>query len=182
MSSKGHTSILRCSNRADYRECTPALCSLSDYTCENHELKRVGSCKARFEVKWQDRKGFALFSRQPIASGALVIELVGGIIDNVKCNARKAQIFQHPSAPAAGAPHYFFAQLYTKPDFVIDHSKKSNLCRFVNHSCEPNSNLRQERRPLGPKDGPKDLQISFTPRNLCPDGHQKGISLLKLLS
>lgn len=66
--------------------------------------------------------GLGLFASEPIAPRKRIIEYVGQLITNEEVERRSGK--------------YFFG-VNTK--WSIDGSARSNLARYINHSCSPNS-------------------------------------------
>jgi SET domain-containing protein len=66
--------------------------------------------------------GLGLFALQPIAKGTRIIEYTGPLIPNEEVDKRRGR--------------YFFG-VNTK--WTIDGSPRSNLARYINHSCKPNA-------------------------------------------
>ena len=66
--------------------------------------------------------GLGLFALQPIAKGTRIIEYTGPLIPNEEVDKRRGR--------------YFFG-VNTK--WTIDGSPRSNVARYINHSCKPNA-------------------------------------------
>ncbi|MDX6498078.1 MAG: uncharacterized protein QOG23_1338 [Blastocatellia bacterium] len=66
--------------------------------------------------------GLGLFAVQPIAKGTRIIEYMGPLIPNEEVDKRRGK--------------YFFG-VNTK--WTIDGSPRSNVARYINHSCKPNA-------------------------------------------
>lgn len=66
--------------------------------------------------------GLGLFTLEPIAAGKRIIEYVGPIVTSEEVDRRGGK--------------YFFE---IDENFSIDGSPRSNLARYINHSCEPNA-------------------------------------------
>ena len=78
------------------------------------------------EVKYKVKKsnaGLGLFATEPIKKGTWIIEYVGKVL-----NGRKV-IEEYPENK------YLFE---TSAVRMIDGSSRSNIARYVNHSCKPN--------------------------------------------
>ena len=72
--------------------------------------------------------GLGLFTLQPISSGKKIIEYVGSIITNEEANKKGGK--------------YLF-ELDDK--YTIDGSSRSNIARYINHSCRPNAKAFSSR-------------------------------------
>ncbi|MDX6559539.1 MAG: uncharacterized protein QOF72_2588, partial [Blastocatellia bacterium] len=68
------------------------------------------------------RTGLGLFAVEPIAKGTRIIEYTGPRITNEEFERREGK--------------YFFG-LNSK--WTIDGSPRSNIARYINHSCRPNA-------------------------------------------
>jgi SET domain-containing protein len=68
------------------------------------------------------RSGLGLFAVEPIAKGERIIEYTGPLIPNEEVDRRRGK--------------YFFG-VNTK--WSIDGSPRSNIARYINHSCRPNA-------------------------------------------
>ena len=75
----------------------------------------------RYVVK-RTNTGLGLFAVQPIAKGTRIIEYKGPLIPNEDVDKRRGK--------------YFFG-VNTK--WTIDGSPRSNVARYINHSCKPNA-------------------------------------------
>lgn len=74
-------------------------------------------------------KGCGLFCLEPLKSGQFIIEYVGEVLDEDKCNERLNQY--------RDSPHFYLLTLTSHS--TIDATQKGNLSRFINHSCAPNA-------------------------------------------
>jgi uncharacterized protein len=75
----------------------------------------------RYIVK-RTNTGLGLFAIQPIAKGTRIIEYTGPLIPNEEVDQRKGR--------------YFFG---VNSKWSIDGSPRSNVARYINHSCKPNA-------------------------------------------
>src|SRR5207253_11265863 len=66
--------------------------------------------------------GLGLFAAKPIARGKRIIEYQGPLVSNEEADRRGGR--------------YFFGVDKTWP---IDGSSRSNVARYINHSCKPNA-------------------------------------------
>ena len=66
--------------------------------------------------------GLGLFALEPIPAGKRIIEYTGPLISNEEVETRRGK--------------YFFG---VNTRWSIDGSPRSNLARYINHSCRPNS-------------------------------------------
>ena len=75
----------------------------------------------KYAIK-RTRTGLGLFAVEPIAKGTRIIEYTGPRITNEEFERREGK--------------YFFG-LNSK--WTIDGSPRSNIARYINHSCRPNA-------------------------------------------
>lgn len=78
-------------------------------------------------------QGWGVRATCPIASGEIVIEYVGEVIDKEEWEARNAKASQHEAI-------YF---MHLSSNLIIDAAHKGNISRFINHSCSPNLQARR---------------------------------------
>jgi uncharacterized protein len=77
--------------------------------------------EGRFAVR-RTATGLGLFALQPIAAGKRIIEYTGPLISNEEVEKSRGR--------------YFFG---VNSRWSIDGSPRSNLARYINHSCSPNA-------------------------------------------
>ncbi|XP_046747434.1 probable histone-lysine N-methyltransferase CG1716 isoform X2 [Diprion similis] len=120
-----------CLNRLLMIECGPR-CVVGD-RCTN---KRFQNCEyAKCEVFRTDKKGFGLRAIVDLQSGEFLMEYVGEVVDP-KDFRRRAKDYSKDKNR-----HYYFMAL--KSDQIIDATAKGNISRFINHSCDPNSETQK---------------------------------------
>ena len=81
--------------------------------------RKIG--KGKYEVR-RTATGLGLFALQPIAKGKRIAEYTGPRISNEKVEKSNGK--------------YFFG---VNSKWSIDGSPRSNIARYINHSCRPNS-------------------------------------------
>jgi hypothetical protein len=96
--------------------------------CQNQRFLRKQY--ADVSVIKTDKKGFGLRANKDMTPGEFVFEYIGEVIDERTFRRRMIQYDQE------GIKHFYFMSL-TKGEFV-DATKRGNLGRFCNHSCNPN--------------------------------------------
>jgi hypothetical protein len=116
-----------CINRATKMECVADGCSCGR-KCQNQRFLRKQY--ADVSVIKTDKKGFGLRANRDMVPGDFVFEYIGEVIDERTFRRRMIQYDQE------GIKHFYFMSL-TKGEFV-DATKRGNLGRFCNHSCNPN--------------------------------------------
>lgn len=119
---------MMCLNRMTNVECIAPFCPCGE-TCSNQRFqRREYAAVAPFKTA---RKGWGLMALEDISPGQFVIEYVGEVIDSDELECRLSS-----SVAAREGGHMYFLTL--TGDEAIDASRKGNLARFINHSCEPN--------------------------------------------
>lgn len=68
------------------------------------------------------------------------MEYVGEVFDQREFRRRRKDYGKD------GTAHFYFMAL--KADQFIDATRKGNISRFVNHSCDPNAETQKVRVPL----------------------------------
>jgi SET domain-containing protein len=96
--------------------------------CENQRFQRKQY--ANVTVIKTDKKGFGLRADVDMRAGDFIFEYIGEVIGERDFRRRMVQYDEE------GIKHFYFMSL-TKGEFV-DATKKGNLGRFCNHSCNPN--------------------------------------------
>ena len=76
---------------------------------------------------------WGVFALEDIASEEMVVEYIGEYIDEKVANLRE-KLYEKQ-----GYDHYMFR---VDDNLIIDATKKGNLARFINHSCDPNCYTR----------------------------------------
>lgn len=115
-----------CSNRSMQIECGPQ-CVFGD-RCLNRRFQKqeYSTCKI-FETY---RKGYGLVASTFIPANQFIIEYVGEVLNKYQFEKRSKDYSGYMT-------HDYFMAL--ENDFVIDSTKKGNISRFINHSCDPNA-------------------------------------------
>lgn len=96
--------------------------------CQNQRFQRGEY--ARVAVIKTDKKGYGLRAEQDLRPHQFIFEYVGEVINEGPFHRRMRQY------DGEGIKHFYFMSL-SKGEFV-DATKKGNLGRFCNHSCNPN--------------------------------------------
>ncbi|KAF2742954.1 hypothetical protein M011DRAFT_374476, partial [Sporormia fimetaria CBS 119925] len=115
-----------CINRLTKMECV-GDCGCGP-KCQNQRFSRKKY--ADVAVIKTEKKGFGLRANRDLRAGDFIFEYIGEVIDERTFRRRMLQYDQE------GIKHFYFMSL-TKGEFV-DATKKGNLGRFCNHSCNPN--------------------------------------------
>ncbi|XP_043513574.1 histone-lysine N-methyltransferase SETD2 [Frieseomelitta varia] len=120
-----------CLNRLLMIECGPR-CVVGD-RCTN---KRFQNCEyAKCEVFRTEKKGFGLRAVVDLLAGEFIMEYVGEVVDPKDFRRRAKEYSKDKNK------HYYFMAL--KSDQIIDATMKGNISRFINHSCDPNSETQK---------------------------------------
>ncbi|KAF2261669.1 hypothetical protein CC78DRAFT_345430 [Lojkania enalia] len=115
-----------CINRATKMECV-GDCSCGS-ACQNQRFLRKQY--ADVAVIKTEKKGYGLRANSDLKPGDFIFEYIGEVIDERAFRRRMIQYDEE------GIKHFYFMSL-SRSEFV-DATKKGNLGRFCNHSCNPN--------------------------------------------
>ncbi|KAK7728733.1 histone methyltransferase set2 [Cytospora paraplurivora] len=116
-----------CINRATKMECVDGDCNCG-VGCQNQRFQRKQY--ADVSVIKTEKKGFGLRANVDLQPNDFVFEYIGEVINEPTFRRRMIQYDRE------GIKHFYFMSL-TRTEFV-DATKKGNLGRFCNHSCNPN--------------------------------------------
>lgn len=108
-------------------ECVDGDCNCGS-GCQNQRFQRRQF--ANVSVIKTEKKGFGLRANVDLQPNDFVFEYIGEVINEPTFRRRMMQ-YDHE-----GIKHFYFMSL-TRTEFV-DATKKGNLGRFCNHSCNPN--------------------------------------------
>ncbi|OCK80367.1 hypothetical protein K432DRAFT_45881 [Lepidopterella palustris CBS 459.81] len=115
-----------CINRATKMECIGDCgCGVA---CQNQRFQRKQY--ANVTVIKTEKKGYGLRADSDLRSHDFIFEYIGEVIGENSFRRRTEQYDEE------GIKHFYFMSL-SKGEFV-DATKKGNLGRFCNHSCNPN--------------------------------------------
>ncbi|KAL8941487.1 MAG: hypothetical protein Q9216_002215 [Gyalolechia sp. 2 TL-2023] len=115
-----------CINRATKMECVGDCGCGSD--CQNQRFQR--QLYAKVTVIKTEKKGYGLRADTDLQENDFVFEYIGEVIGEGQFRRRMQQYDEEK------IKHFYFMSL-NKGEFV-DATKKGNLGRFCNHSCNPN--------------------------------------------
>ena len=96
--------------------------------CQNQRFQRQEYAKVN--VIKTEKKGFGLRAQTDLRPNQFIYEYIGEVINEAQFRRRMHQYDEE------GIKHFYFMSL-SKGEFV-DATKKGNLARFCNHSCNPN--------------------------------------------
>ncbi|XP_020085419.1 histone-lysine N-methyltransferase ASHH3-like isoform X3 [Ananas comosus] len=103
-----------------------SLCANKPF--QNRPIKKVKLIET-------ERCGLGLVADEDIKRGDFVIEYVGEVIDDKKCEERLWKM-KH-----CGETNFYLCEI--NRDMVIDATYKGNKSRFINHSCQPNTEMQK---------------------------------------
>jgi hypothetical protein len=111
----------KCFNFACMTECSKCYS-----TCQN---KRIQQCKTwPVEVREAPNKGHGIFTPSDVPAGTYLFEYIGEIIGIEELESRRLSTLRDE--------HMYVMEI--KKNAFIDSTKKGNISRFINHSCDPN--------------------------------------------
>lgn len=116
-----------CINRHTKMECVDGDCNCG-VGCQNQRFQRKQY--ADVSVIKTEKKGFGLRANADLHPNDFIFEYIGEVINEPTFRSRMLRYDKE------GIKHFYFMSL-TKSEFV-DATKKGNLGRFCNHSCNPN--------------------------------------------
>lgn len=118
---------LRCLNRMICTECEIKSCPVGGL-CQNRRFQKQEN-KLVYPKMTHD-KGWGLFAKETIRKGDFIIQYLGEIF------SLTSQIGIKRRTEYSGSTCTYLMKL--SPKEVIDPTKKGNVARFINHSCDPN--------------------------------------------
>ena len=147
----------RCLNRMICTECEVKSCPVGTL-CRNRRFQKQEN-KLVYPMP-TDIKGWGLFALNNIQKGDFIIQYLGEIF------SLTSQIGIIRRTEYSGSTCTYLMKL--SPKEVIDPTKKGNVARFINHSCDPNC-VTQKWNVMGEvfvgifakKDIKKDEELSF---------------------
>ena len=86
--------------------------------------------QVRYAVK-RAATGLGLFASRPIAAGRRIIEYSGPIVTSEEVERRRGR--------------YFFT---IDEEYAVDGSPRTNIARYINHSCRPNAEALVEGKRI----------------------------------
>lgn len=120
-----------CLNRMLLIECSPK-CIVGDRCTNRRFQKHENSACNIFKT---EKKGYGLIATSFIPAGQFIMEYVGEVLNSKQFEKRANDYSKQMNA------HYYFMALSS--DCVIDATKKGNISRFINHSCDPNAETQK---------------------------------------
>lgn len=117
----------RCLNRIVSTECCASFCTAGD-RCTNRRFQLQQHAQV-YPVRTAGR-GWGLAAGQPIRKGQFIIQYIGEVY-NINSDLGRARQIRYRSSECT----YLMSVCHNE---VIDPTRKGNLARFINHSCNPN--------------------------------------------
>ncbi|CAL9779708.1 unnamed protein product [Musa acuminata subsp. burmannicoides] len=114
--------------------CCSSSCKCGD-KCLNKPFQHRDVKKMK--VVKTEKCGFGLVADEDIKQGDFVIEYVGEVLDDKTCEERLWKMKHR------GDTNFYLCEV--NHDMVIDATYKGNKSRFINHSCEPNTEMQKWR-------------------------------------
>ena len=120
----------KCDNVGMRVECTAEDC---EPDCQNQRMQR--HAYAKYGIREYGDKGKGLAAVTPLAADDLVIEYVGEVISEKMLNRRREKQLK--------SRHSGCYTMKLGKDRYIDATRFGNDARFMNHSCNPNCEMRK---------------------------------------
>ncbi|KXT04813.1 hypothetical protein AC578_9753 [Pseudocercospora eumusae] len=128
-----------CLNRIMQYECDATNCPLPPELCSNRPFaeitartKKGGAYDVGVEVVKTEKRGHGIRAARSFRPQQVIMEYTGEIITEEECQRRMREVYKDKSC-------YYLMEL--ERNLVIDGTKGS-MARFINHSCDPNCEVR----------------------------------------
>ncbi|RLM85880.1 histone-lysine N-methyltransferase ASHH3-like isoform X1 [Panicum miliaceum] len=112
--------------------CCSSSCEC-DNTCANKPFQHRPLKNTKLITT--EKCGFGLVAEDEIKKGEFVVEYVGEVIDDRTCENRLWQMKRLSDT------NFYLCEVSS--NMVIDATDKGNMSRFINHSCEPNTEMQK---------------------------------------
>ncbi|XP_062199248.1 histone-lysine N-methyltransferase ASHH3-like isoform X3 [Phragmites australis] len=112
--------------------CCSSNCNC-DNTCANKSFQHRPLKKTKLITT--EKCGFGLVAEDEIKKGEFVIEYVGEVIDDKTCEERLWKMRRLRDT------NFYLCEVSS--NMVIDATDKGNMSRYINHSCEPNTEMQK---------------------------------------
>lgn len=119
-----------CLNRLVYTECNPKTCQCGD-KCQNTKIQK--QMVAPVERFMTQNKGWGVRTNHLITKDSFILEYIGEVITESEFRKRMTTLY------TSDVHHYC---LNLGDGLVIDGHRIGCVCRFVNHSCQPNCEIQ----------------------------------------
>ena len=121
-----------CINREMQMECEINNCSTGSY-CDNQKIQRNSTPK--LQVFQTTNKDLGIRTLEDLDEKTFVIEYCGEVLPSHMFEKRSIEYSEN------GSKHFYFMSLANNE--YIDATRKGNISRFLNHSCDPNCVLQK---------------------------------------
>lgn len=128
-----------CLNRVMQYECDNTNCALDADLCSNRPFaelaarnKKGGLYDIGVEVVKTESRGHGIRASRSFLPGQIIMEYTGEIITEEECQRRMKEVYK-------GKNNYYLMEM--ERNLVLDGTKGS-MARFINHSCDPNCEVR----------------------------------------
>lgn len=121
-----------CINREMKIECVDGQCSCGAH-CQNERFQRGDV--ADVSIFKTEHKGYGMRANCDLPAQTFIVEYKGEVVDSEEYRLRKEQYADE------GIKHFYFMKL--QDDGMIDATKKADIGRFLNHSCDPNAEIEK---------------------------------------
>lgn len=105
-------------------------CGRTEILCTPVTLDHMNKVQVRYAVR-RATTGLGLFASSRIAAGRRIIQYTGPIVTSEEVERRRGR--------------YFFT---VDENYAIDGSPRTNLARYINHSCRPNAEALVEGKRI----------------------------------
>lgn len=129
-----------CLNRASFMECDPSCCPSGLQDCSNRAIQELTARLAvhpesiGIKIVSTGSKGHGLFATRDFAPHELILEYTGDVIDSSEMERRLVNDYR-------GSDKFYCLSL--GQGLAIDSGRRGSEARFVNHSCNPNSEMQK---------------------------------------
>lgn len=121
----------KCLNREMFIECDRS-CKLGKF-CSNQRFQNFEYAECTVFIT--EKKGFGLFASKNIPTNIFIMEFVGEVVSMTEFKKRSRQYAKQKTR------HCYV--MTSSGTILIDATKKGNLTRFANHSCNPNAETQK---------------------------------------
>ena len=137
--------------------------STIDYASKYLQLKSI-PWEERVCVRRSKIHGWGVFIRKSFKKDDMIVEFTGEIIRSVVADKREKMY------EASGMIGCYMFRL--NREYIIDGTKKGNITRFTNHSCDPNAYVKviNLRPGSNETEGPQNEKIIFFAKKDMPRG------------
>lgn len=120
-----------CLNRMIFIECNQRECKVGQL-CNNNAIQR--KIQPPIEIFKTKKKGFGIRATKHIAKNTYIIEYTGQVVSRKTFANRLRMKYKNSS-------HHYGMNFYK--GLVIDAYQMGNKSRYINHSCDPNSEVQK---------------------------------------